>query len=138
MKCTTIITLYCSTLFLSFATAAIAIDVIRANETIRDGDSILSARREFELVFFSPDNSTKRYLGIWYKENSIRDSCMTMGFILVTGHEGHQDVNACEDSLHNSKTSGTQLIGQMGGKKKLDCGTEEGFQKFSGVKLPDT
>ncbi|KAL8109657.1 G-type lectin S-receptor-like serine/threonine-protein kinase At4g27290 isoform X1 [Apium graveolens] len=66
MKGTTIIILYFSTLFLS--SAAAAVDVIRANETIRDGDTIVSARGEFELGFFSPGNSTNRYLGIWYKK----------------------------------------------------------------------
>ncbi|KAK1370436.1 Receptor-like serine/threonine-protein kinase [Heracleum sosnowskyi] len=66
MKHATMIILYFSTLLLF--SAAAAVDVIRANETIRDGDTIVSARGEFELGFFSPGNSTKRYLGIWYKK----------------------------------------------------------------------
>ena len=66
MKCTSIITLFCLTLLLD---SADALDFIRANETIRDGGTIVSARGEFELGFFSPGNSTNRYyLGIWYKK----------------------------------------------------------------------
>ncbi|KAK1396402.1 Receptor-like serine/threonine-protein kinase [Heracleum sosnowskyi] len=45
-------------------------DTIRANQTLRDGDTIISAAGEFELGFFSPGTSTNRYLGIWYKKIS--------------------------------------------------------------------
>ena len=41
-----------------------------AHQIIRDGETITSAGEEFELGFFSPSGSTKRYLGIWYKKIS--------------------------------------------------------------------
>lgn len=47
-----------------------AVDTIAANQTIRDGDTIVSAGGSFELGFFSPGTSTNRYLGIWYKKIS--------------------------------------------------------------------
>nr|XP_017216802.1 PREDICTED: uncharacterized protein LOC108194362 [Daucus carota subsp. sativus] len=41
-----------------------------AHQIIRDGETITSAGEEFQLGFFSPSGSTKRYLGIWYKKIS--------------------------------------------------------------------
>ncbi|WOG85207.1 hypothetical protein DCAR_0104395 [Daucus carota subsp. sativus] len=49
-----------------------AVDTIRPHQTIKDGDTIISAGGEFELGFFSPDSSRNRYLGIWYKKISVR------------------------------------------------------------------
>ncbi|KAI9186750.1 hypothetical protein LWI28_020466 [Acer negundo] len=37
------------------------------NESIKDGETLVSAGGTFELSFFSPGNSTRRYLGIRYK-----------------------------------------------------------------------
>uniref|UniRef100_A0A166IME5 Uncharacterized protein n=1 Tax=Daucus carota subsp. sativus TaxID=79200 RepID=A0A166IME5_DAUCS len=47
-----------------------AVDTIRENQTIRDGETITSSGGEFELGFFSPGRSRYRYLGIWYKKIS--------------------------------------------------------------------
>ncbi|KAK1362499.1 Receptor-like serine/threonine-protein kinase [Heracleum sosnowskyi] len=48
-----------------------ATDTITANQTLRDGDTIVSARGEFEMGFFSPGGSSQnRYFGIWYKKIS--------------------------------------------------------------------
>ncbi|XP_017218273.2 G-type lectin S-receptor-like serine/threonine-protein kinase At4g27290 [Daucus carota subsp. sativus] len=76
MNSTTMILLFCSTLS-SILMNSVAVDTIRANQTmsdgrqvIVDGDTITSADGEFELGFFSPGRSTKRYLGIWYKKKS--------------------------------------------------------------------
>ncbi|KAA8523794.1 hypothetical protein F0562_010217 [Nyssa sinensis] len=44
------------------------VDTITAIQTIRDGDTIVSAAGNFELGFFSPGSSKNRYLGIWYKK----------------------------------------------------------------------
>lgn len=51
-------------------TCTTAADTISANQTIRDGETILSAQQTFEIGFFSPKNSTNRYVGIWYKRIS--------------------------------------------------------------------
>ncbi|KAI3809986.1 hypothetical protein L1987_19591 [Smallanthus sonchifolius] len=38
------------------------------NQTIRDGETIVSPQQNFELGFFSPGNASEnRYLGIWFK-----------------------------------------------------------------------
>ncbi|XP_043695654.1 G-type lectin S-receptor-like serine/threonine-protein kinase B120 [Telopea speciosissima] len=48
----------------------IAIDTISANQSITDGETLVSSGNIFELGFFSPGNSTNRYVGIWYKKTS--------------------------------------------------------------------
>ncbi|WOH02412.1 hypothetical protein DCAR_0521801 [Daucus carota subsp. sativus] len=50
----------------SYVNTSFAIDAIRANQTITDGNTIVSAGGNFELGFFSPGSSKNRYLGIWY------------------------------------------------------------------------
>lgn len=59
------ILLFSLCLSLIFVTS-IAVDTIASNQTISDGESIISEGGSFELGFFSPGNSTRRYLGIWY------------------------------------------------------------------------
>ena len=44
--------------------------ILATNNTIKDGDTLVSEREDFALGFFSPQNSTNRYIGIWY--NKIR------------------------------------------------------------------
>ncbi|GJT89591.1 G-type lectin S-receptor-like serine/threonine-protein kinase [Tanacetum coccineum] len=59
-------------LFLCFhtlLTCSIATDTIFINQTLKDGETIVSAQESFELGFFSPSNTSKnRYLGVWYKK----------------------------------------------------------------------
>ncbi|KAJ9563227.1 hypothetical protein OSB04_008387 [Centaurea solstitialis] len=45
-------------------------DTIFLNQTIKDGQTIVSAQQAFELGFFSPNVSENRYLGIWYKRQA--------------------------------------------------------------------
>ncbi|KAI3705198.1 hypothetical protein L1987_75432 [Smallanthus sonchifolius] len=49
-----------------------ATDAIFPNQTLKDGDTLVSAGEIFELGFFSFENSSIRYLGIWYKNISPR------------------------------------------------------------------
>ncbi|KFK29234.1 hypothetical protein AALP_AA7G107000 [Arabis alpina] len=49
-----------------------ATDIITANQTLKDGDTIVSKGESFELGFFSPGGSRNRYLGIWYKKVSLQ------------------------------------------------------------------
>ena len=41
-------------------------DSLKTNQTIKDGDLLISKGNIFALGFFSPGSSTNRYLGIWY------------------------------------------------------------------------
>ncbi|KAI3676500.1 hypothetical protein L1987_86110 [Smallanthus sonchifolius] len=60
----------CAGVLVSLLTICAAVDTIAANQTLKDGDTIVSAGDNFELGFFSPNNSNNRYLGIWYKRIS--------------------------------------------------------------------
>ncbi|CBI35386.3 unnamed protein product, partial [Vitis vinifera] len=46
------------------------VDTISQGQSITTSQTIISAGGEFELGFFSPGNSTKYYVGIWYKKVS--------------------------------------------------------------------
>ncbi|XP_039167297.1 G-type lectin S-receptor-like serine/threonine-protein kinase At4g27290 isoform X2 [Eucalyptus grandis] len=59
-------------LFLAFcfflaSPLAQAADTLSANQTLRDGQTLVSSGQVFEFGFFSPNKSSARYLGIWYK-----------------------------------------------------------------------
>ncbi|XP_055834141.1 G-type lectin S-receptor-like serine/threonine-protein kinase At4g27290 isoform X5 [Solanum dulcamara] len=43
-------------------------NIITTNQPITDGETVVSSGGTFELGFFSPNDSTKRYIGIWYKQ----------------------------------------------------------------------
>ncbi|KAK4591286.1 hypothetical protein RGQ29_021467 [Quercus rubra] len=49
----------------------VAIDTIRSSQSINDSEYIISNGSVFKLGFFSPENSTNRYLGIWYNNISV-------------------------------------------------------------------
>jgi len=46
-------------------------DSITPSQPIKDPEAIVSAGNKFELGFFSPVNSTYRYVGIWYSNISV-------------------------------------------------------------------
>ncbi|KAL5972919.1 hypothetical protein ACLOJK_039725 [Asimina triloba] len=79
---------------LPFSTAAI--DFISRNQSLVDGQTIVSPGERFELGFFSPGSTKNRYVGVWYKnisvptvvwvanrENPVTD---TSGILSVDGH----------------------------------------------------
>ncbi|TYH86908.1 hypothetical protein ES332_D01G077400v1 [Gossypium tomentosum] len=57
-------------LLLFFTTKTLALNTITSGQSIKDGETLLSAGGNFELGFFSPGNSKSRYVGIWYKKVS--------------------------------------------------------------------
>ncbi|KAJ1375127.1 S-locus-specific glycoprotein/EP1, partial [Sesbania bispinosa] len=62
---TVLLILSCFGLCLSFAT-----DMITSVQFIRDTDTLSSNNSDFKLGFFTPENSTNRYVGIWYLSQS--------------------------------------------------------------------
>ncbi|KAJ8629029.1 hypothetical protein MRB53_022352 [Persea americana] len=42
--------------------------ILATNDTLKDGDTLVSEGEDFVLGFFSPHNSTNRYVGIWYNK----------------------------------------------------------------------
>ncbi|KAK4256317.1 hypothetical protein QN277_009198 [Acacia crassicarpa] len=61
--------LYLYFLLLCFVESLTSRDTITEGNFIRDGETLVSSNRFFELGFFSPGSSTLRYLGIWYRES---------------------------------------------------------------------
>ncbi|KAK9089537.1 hypothetical protein Scep_028619 [Stephania cephalantha] len=49
-----------------------ATDTITQDKFLRDGDRIVSNGGNFALGFFSPGNSQKRYIGIWFNKVSVQ------------------------------------------------------------------
>ncbi|XP_033508991.2 G-type lectin S-receptor-like serine/threonine-protein kinase At4g27290 [Nicotiana tomentosiformis] len=47
---------------------AAKLDLITTNHSIVDGETVVSSGGTFEMGFFSPNGSSKRYIGIWYKQ----------------------------------------------------------------------
>lgn len=45
-----------------------AVNTITKGQSIKDGESLISNGEIFELGFFSPENSSLRYVGIWYHQ----------------------------------------------------------------------
>lgn len=60
-------------ILVTFLRVSLAIDSIASTQSIRDnGTTLVSQGGDFELGFFSPGKSKKRYLGIWYKKIPIQ------------------------------------------------------------------
>ena len=56
---------------LLFVRVTTPIDTMNTTQSIRDGDTIVSASGTYELGFFSPGKSKNRYLGVWYGKISV-------------------------------------------------------------------
>ncbi|PKA47933.1 Receptor-like serine/threonine-protein kinase SD1-8 [Apostasia shenzhenica] len=57
-----------------FAASAALGDTLTAGQTLRDGDTLVSAAGTFALGFFTPYNSVgRRYVGIWYNNISVQN-----------------------------------------------------------------
>jgi hypothetical protein len=54
----------------SFLRTSVTLDTITPGQSIRDGDTLVSAGGRFQMGFFSPGNSKGRYVGIWYTVSS--------------------------------------------------------------------
>ncbi|GER53363.1 S-locus lectin protein kinase family protein [Striga asiatica] len=78
-------------LFLRVVRISSSADTINSNHVLRDGQTLVSSTQIFELGFFSPNTSTNRYLGIWYKNITPRtviwvanrESPLTNGILTV-------------------------------------------------------
>ena len=57
-------------------------DTITPNQPFRDGNLLVSEESRFALGFFSPRNSTLRYIGVWY--NTIHEQ--TVVWVLNRDH----------------------------------------------------
>ncbi|KAI8531534.1 hypothetical protein RHMOL_Rhmol11G0143900 [Rhododendron molle] len=53
-----------------FFKICISIDTLTPTQSIKDSDVLVSSGKTFALGFFSPGNSSRRYVGIWYNKIS--------------------------------------------------------------------
>ncbi|KAM3749529.1 hypothetical protein ACB098_05G192400 [Castanea mollissima] len=53
-------------LIILFFPLCISLDSLTSDQSMKDGQSLISKENNFILGFFSPGNSSYRYLGIWY------------------------------------------------------------------------
>jgi len=49
---------------------SVGIDTITSSQFIKDSETLISKDGNFTFGFFSPKNSTNRYVGIWWKSQS--------------------------------------------------------------------
>jgi len=59
-------------LLFALSAPSLAGDNITAGTSIGDGQALISASGNFELGFFTPGASQKKYLGIWYKKIPVQ------------------------------------------------------------------
>ncbi|KAF8411254.1 hypothetical protein HHK36_003801 [Tetracentron sinense] len=103
-----------------------AIDTITPTQYIRDPETIISDGEKFKLGFYSPNNSTNRYVGIWYnkitgptiiwvanRENPLTDSSGVMkiaddGNLVVL--DGQQNILWSTNVSNPSKNSSAILL----------------------------
>ncbi|KAK2639309.1 hypothetical protein Ddye_027104 [Dipteronia dyeriana] len=48
-------------------TTTLSLDTITLGQSIKEGETVVSAGEVYELGIFCPGKSSGRYLGIWYK-----------------------------------------------------------------------
>ncbi|XP_034696958.1 G-type lectin S-receptor-like serine/threonine-protein kinase At1g11410 isoform X3 [Vitis riparia] len=100
-------------------------DTITPNQPFRDGDLLVSKQSRFALGFFSPRNSTLRYIGVWYnireqnvvwvlnRDHPINDtsgvlSINTIGNLLL--HRGNTHVWSTNVSISSANATVAQLL----------------------------
>ncbi|KAF8015806.1 hypothetical protein BT93_H1370 [Corymbia citriodora subsp. variegata] len=105
-----------------------SLDTLGPNDTLKDGDVLISQGSTYSLGFFSPSNSSSRYLGIWYygqpertvvwvanRENSVNDTSGVFAF----DHSGNLVIHANNGSVPiwstnvSSTTSNNSTIAQL-------------------------
>ncbi|KZV16036.1 hypothetical protein F511_26165 [Dorcoceras hygrometricum] len=95
-----------------------AVDIISADQSIRDPETLVSSGQKFKLVFFTPVNSTYRYVGIVYnipvmtviwvanRENPLYDA---NGTLLIAGDGNLVVLNGQKQILWSSNVSSSIL-----------------------------
>jgi len=92
-----------------------SIDTISSSQFIRDPETIVSAGKKFELGFFSPVNSTNRYVAIWYSNISITTAIWvanrnkplndSSGVVTISGDGNLVVLNGQKETLWSSNVS---------------------------------
>ncbi|XP_024178197.2 G-type lectin S-receptor-like serine/threonine-protein kinase RKS1 [Rosa chinensis] len=142
-------------IFLLYLPSCISIDSITPNQTIKDGDVLVSSRKLFALGFFSPGNSGKRYIGVWFnkvpeqtivwvanRDNPINDSSGLLvidadGGLVIYGKDRKLPLWSANVTLSSPKNSMAKLL-DTGNFVLFENGRSlwEGFDYPSNTMLP--
>lgn len=92
-----------------------AIDSVTSAHFLKDPESIISNHSIYSLGFFSPPNSTNRYVGIWYNQPPVREVIWvanrnnpltdSSGVLKISGDGNLQLSNAKNETLWSSNVS---------------------------------
>ncbi|CAL5335862.1 unnamed protein product [Camellia sinensis] len=105
---------FASLLSSTFLKFSIADDTLASNQSIWDGDTLVSTSQRFELGFFSSGSSKFRYLGIWYKATpdtvvwvANRKDPMTglQGVLTISGNRSLVLLNGTQSIVWSSNLS---------------------------------
>ncbi|KAM5577693.1 hypothetical protein ABKV19_008172 [Rosa sericea] len=140
---------------LPYLPSCISIDSITPNQTIKDGDVLVSSKKLFALGFFSPGNSGKRYVGVWFnkvpdqpivwvanRDNPINDSSGLLvidadGGLVIYGKDRKLPLWSATVTLSYPKNSMAKLL-DTGNFVLFENGRSlwEGFDYPSNTMLP--
>ncbi|GMP52766.1 hypothetical protein CsSME_00018467 [Camellia sinensis var. sinensis] len=105
---------FASLLSSTFLKFSIADDTLASNQSLWDGDTLVSTSQRFELGFFSSGSSKFRYLGIWYKATPVtvvwvanRKDPMTglQGVLTISGNRSLVLLNRTQSIVWSSNLS---------------------------------
>ncbi|KAG5235831.1 S locus glycop domain-containing protein/B lectin [Salix suchowensis] len=134
---------------LLFVRVTTPLDTMNTTQSIRDGDTLVSASGTYELGFFSPGKSKNRYLGVWYgkisvltavwvanRETPLNDSSgvarlTNQGLLVLLNHSG--SIIWSSNTLRLAKNPVVQLLdsGNLVVKEKGDNNLENSlWQSF--------
>ena len=91
-------------------------DIVTPTQSLRDGDTLVSASGLFQLGFFSTGNSNHRYVGIWYTVSSEKSVWVANRDAPLSDHAGVLTVaddgflvlrNSTNGTVWSSNTSST-------------------------------
>uniref|UniRef100_A0A7N2LTY1 Receptor-like serine/threonine-protein kinase n=1 Tax=Quercus lobata TaxID=97700 RepID=A0A7N2LTY1_QUELO len=109
-------------LFFPFCTS---VDTLTPDQSIKDGQSLISNKNNFALGFFSPGNSSYRYLGIWFVKvpnltivwvANRNDPIIDSSGVLSINHHGNLVLHDSSNRLlwsTNVSVQGTTSVAQL-------------------------
>ncbi|XP_041026336.1 G-type lectin S-receptor-like serine/threonine-protein kinase At4g27290 isoform X2 [Juglans microcarpa x Juglans regia] len=86
------------------STAATVSDRLTQNQVLEDGQTLVSSGQRFELGFFNRGNSSRRYLGIWYKNITLTVVWVANRNKYISGQSGSLSVGSNGFSLLLNKS----------------------------------
>ncbi|XVF70431.1 hypothetical protein PTKIN_Ptkin11bG0161100 [Pterospermum kingtungense] len=103
-------------MLLSIMSSSFGADKFASAQSISDGETLVSSSQTFELGFFSPGNSSKRFLGIWYKNISGAVVWVANRNSPIADSAGVLTINTDGNLILFDGTNRTVLSGNVSGK----------------------